>query len=213
MPKEIRAVKGIKTEPKAAMLRHENLIDVGVELMRKNGYCATGLLEILETAGVPKGSFYHRFHSKEEFTAAVIERYMTREEKRWQEILNNAQQAPLGRLRSYFEELIRTVGMSAPIQGCLIGSLSVEVAGSSEMLQRCLGSTFKRWQTAISVLFLEAIVRGDLPQSTNPDTLADFVLNYWQGALVRTRADRSDAPLQNFLHYIFEGCFHLKQKA
>jgi AcrR family transcriptional regulator len=44
--------------------------------MRRHGYGATGLQEILHAAGVPKGSFYHHFHSKEEFTVALIERYV-----------------------------------------------------------------------------------------------------------------------------------------
>jgi TetR/AcrR family transcriptional regulator, transcriptional repressor for nem operon len=173
--------------------------------MRRHGYGATGLQEILQAAGVPKGSFYHHFHSKEEFALAVIERYMTLEAVYCQEVLGNTRQAPLKRLRRYFEDLICRAGQAAAIQGCLIGSLSLEVAGSSAMLQGYLSSSFALWQGAVAMVLQEAVEKGELPKSSKPEALAGFVLNSWEGALLRSQADKSDAPLKDFLRYMFEG--------
>jgi TetR/AcrR family transcriptional repressor of nem operon len=53
-------------------------------------------------------------------------------------------------------------------------------------------------------VLLEAIEQGDLPRSTRPEALAGFLLNSWEGALLRSQADRSDSPLKDFLHYTFE---------
>src|SRR5271156_1086478 len=106
----------------------DHLIDVGLELMRRHGYGATGLQEILESAGVPKGSFYHHFGSKEEFAVAVIERYESLSVKHFQELLGQRRQSPLKRLRRYFEDLIRLAGPKARVQGCLLGSLTLEIA-------------------------------------------------------------------------------------
>ncbi len=182
----------------------ERLLEVGLELMRKHGYGATGLQEILRAADVPRGSFYHHFSSKEGFAVAVIERYVALVGKLNDEILGNVRQAPLKRLRRYFENLITLAGQTAPISGCLLGSLSLEVAASSPLLQGHIHSSFTHWQTAIASILREAIEKGDLPQSTKPDMLASFVLNSWEGALLRSEADRSDAPLKHFLHYVFE---------
>jgi TetR/AcrR family transcriptional regulator, transcriptional repressor for nem operon len=49
-----------------------------------------------------------------------------------------------------------------------------------------------------------ALKKGDLPKSTRPESLAGFVLNGWEGALLRSQADKSDAPLKDFLHFVFE---------
>lgn len=182
----------------------DHLISEGLRLMRKHGYGATGVQEILEAAGVPKGSFYHHFGSKEEFTAAVLERYVSLEAEHCREVLGNTRQAPLRRLRRYFEDLIRTAGQAAPIQGCLIGSLSLEIAGISPLLQDRLSAGFAGWQTAITAVLQEAIEKGDVPKSARPETLAGFLLNSWEGALLRSQADRSDVPLRDFLHYTFE---------
>jgi TetR/AcrR family transcriptional repressor of nem operon len=198
------APKTIPHTRTAALSTRDYLIEVGLDLMRRHGYGATGLQEILAAAVVPKGSFYHHFDSKEEFTAAVLERYIVLEGEHCQQVLGNTRQAPLRRLRRYFEDLIRNAGQSAPIQGCLIGSLSLEVAGASSLLQGSLSSGFTRWQAAVTAVLIEAVEKGDLPKSTKPEALAGFVLNSWEGALLRSQADKSDDPLKDFLHYIFE---------
>ena len=201
VPKAISTI--VDTSTRSASTR-DRLIDVGLELMRKHGYGATGLQELLRVADVPKGSFYHHFSSKEEFAAAVIERYVTHVGKHCEEVFGNVRQSPLKRLRRYFEDLVRFAGQAAPIPGCLIGSLSLEVASASPLLQRCLCSRFSDWQTAVASVLREAMENGDLPQSTKPETLAGFVLNSWEGALLRSQADKSNAPLKSFLHYVFE---------
>jgi TetR/AcrR family transcriptional regulator, transcriptional repressor for nem operon len=182
----------------------DHLIEVGLELMRKHGYGATGLQEILHAAGVPKGSFYHHFGSKEEFAAALIERYFTLAAKHGQKVLGNTRQAPLKRLRRYFEELIQMAGQSAPIPGCLLGNLSLEVAEASPLLQSCLSFSFTQWQAAVASVLREAVEKGELPTSTKPDSLAGFVLNSWEGALLRSQANKNDAPLKDFLRFVFE---------
>jgi TetR/AcrR family transcriptional repressor of nem operon len=197
-----KSIPGTRTVPPST---RDHLIEVGLELMRRHGYGATGLQEILAAAAVPKGSFYHHFDSKEEFTAAVLERYIALEGEHCRQVLANMRQAPLRRLRRYFEDLIRNAGQSAPIQGCLIGSLSLEVAGASALLQGCLSSGFTHWQADVAAVLLEAVERGELPKSTKPEALAGFVLNSWEGALLRSQADKSDDPLKDFLHYVFEG--------
>ena len=60
----------------------DHLLDECLGLMHGHGYNATGLTEILKAANVPKGSFYHHFGSKEDFAAAVLQRYIAHEDMR-----------------------------------------------------------------------------------------------------------------------------------
>jgi TetR/AcrR family transcriptional repressor of nem operon len=182
----------------------DRLIDAGLDLMRRHGYGATGLQELLSATGIPKGSFYHHFGSKEEFAVSVIERYVIHAGTHAKQVLGNTRQPPLKRLRRYFEDLVRLAGQSAPIPGCLLGSLSLEVANVSPVLQARLHASFTGWQAHVAVVLREAMENGDLPQCTMPDALAGFVLNSWEGALLRSQADRSNTPLKDFLHYVFD---------
>ncbi|MES2347993.1 MAG: TetR/AcrR family transcriptional regulator, partial [Pseudomonadota bacterium] len=53
----------------------ENIIATGQRIMAGKGFSAVGLNEILTGAGVPKGSFYHYFGSKDAFGEALLDSY------------------------------------------------------------------------------------------------------------------------------------------
>ncbi len=177
----------------------ERLIEVGVSLMHKHGYTATGLKEILDSAGVPKGSFYHHFGNKEAFAAATLDRYFTREAEHCDAVLSDNRIVPLKRLHRYFNDLIKIYGQKGEIPGCMIGRFSLEVSELTLMMQEHLSASFKGWQHGIAAVLRDAIQQKSLPANTAPDDLAAFLLNSWQGALVRSQADKSDAPMHPFI--------------
>jgi len=181
-----------------------HLLQVGLRRIHAMGYASTGVQEILDDANVPKGSFYHHFASKEAFAKEVLELYVRGEYERAQKILGNGKTPPLKRLRRYFEELIAVYGPTAAISGCMVGNLSLEMADRSQAIQSLLHQSFSNWQAAIAGVLKEAIARGDLPKSSKPQQLASFLLNSYEGALLRSKADRSSEPLEYFLHFAFD---------
>jgi TetR/AcrR family transcriptional repressor of nem operon len=181
----------------------EHLLQVGLRRIRTMGYAATGVKEILDEADVPKGSFYHYFPSKEAFVREVLELYARGENERAEKILRNGKGPPLKRLRRYFEELIAVYGPTAKISGCMVGNLSLEMADHSDSIQSLLHQVFSRWQAGIAGILQEAMDRGDLAKSNKPQELASFLLNNYEGALLRSKADRSSKPLETFLNFTF----------
>ena len=182
----------------------EQLIDVGLQLIHSAGYGATGVNEILQLADIPKGSFYHHFPSKEAFAEAVLERYGAGEMSRSERLLGDKSVAPLKRLRLYFEELMATYGRTGPISGCLLGNMALEVADHSDKLQPVLQAIFSVWTESIVEVLREAVAKGDLDHSVKPKEMAAFLLNNWEGALLRSKVERSDQPLELFLHFTFK---------
>jgi len=181
----------------------DHLLQVGLRRIRSMGYASTGVQEILDEADVPKGSFYHHFASKEAFAKEVLKLYVRGENERAEKILRDGKAAPLKRLRRYFEELIAVYGPTASISGCLIGNLSLEMADHSDSIQSLLHQSFSNWQAGIAGVLQEAIDRGDLAPSSKPQELAAFLLNGYEGALLRSKADRSNKPLETFLNFAF----------
>jgi TetR/AcrR family transcriptional regulator, transcriptional repressor for nem operon len=181
----------------------DHLLQVGLRRIHSMGYASTGVKEILDDADVPKGSFYHYFASKEAFANEVLALYVRGEMERAEKMLRDGKGAPLRRLRRYFEELIAVYGPAAKISGCLIGNLSLEMADHSDSIQSLLHVSFANWQTGIAGVLQEAIDRGDIAKSNRPQELSAFLLNSYEGALLRSKADRSSKPLENFLHFIF----------
>jgi TetR/AcrR family transcriptional repressor of nem operon len=181
----------------------DHLLEVGLRLIRSMGYASTGMKEILDEARVPKGSFYHYFPSKEAYASEVLKLYAQGERERCQAILGDHTLPPLPRLRRYFDELIRVYGPSSAVTGCLMGNLSLEMAGQSDSIQGILHESFSIWQSALADVLREAIDRGDLAPTFEPEEMADFLINGYEGALLRSKADRSMKPLETFVHFTF----------
>ena len=184
----------------------ENLIKVGLELIHSTGYTATGINQVLEAAKVPKGSFYHHFTTKDEFVLEVILRYATGEQERWEKFLSaDSKLSPLKKLRRYFRDLITTYGRrGGPISGCLLGNLSLEVAGQNDQIRTLLGKAYDGWQEAIAKALREAIEAGELPKDYKADDMAALLVNNWEGAQVRAKTEQSDKPLELFFNSTFD---------
>ena len=182
----------------------DHLIDTGLKLMHQQGYNATGLTEILKAADVPKGSFYHHFGSKEDFAAAALERYTTREAEHAASILIGSRMPPLKRLKRYFTDLVNFYGQKGAIPGCLMGRFSLEIAQANPQLRKQISATFAHWQHTIATVLEQAVARKELPAGTDPELVAGFLLNSWEGALLRSQAEASDAPLEVFMQIAFD---------
>jgi TetR/AcrR family transcriptional repressor of nem operon len=182
----------------------KHLIDVGVGLMHRHGYNATGLTEILKAAGVPKGSFYHHFDSKEDFAATALEEFTARAAKHAATVLGDLKTPPLKRLKHYFADLVKISGQNGSIPGCMVGRFSLEIAAESPQLRKQISAAFTRWQRRISTVIQQAVVQKELSAETDSESLAGFLLNSWEGALLRSQAEKNDAPLQTFMHYAFD---------
>lgn len=184
----------------------EHLIDVGLELIRSAGYTATGINQILQAADIPKGSFYHHFPSKDDFVMEVIRRYAAGEQERVERLLSDVSVSPLKRLRRYFKDLIATYGQKGGpvISGCLLGNLSLEIAGQNEAIRSLLKQAFDGWQGALAGTVREAIEKKELPKTVRADDVAALLVNGWEGAQVRAKAEQSDIPLTLFLNHAFD---------
>jgi len=192
----------------AAKSTREHLLDVGLKLMHQQGYNATGLTDILKAAEVPKGSFYHHFASKEDFAAAALEKYGMRGREHAAAILSNTTIPPLKRLRRYFADLVRKYGQKGAIPGCMMGRFGLEIAAANPQLRKQISASFEHWQHAIAAVIVQAVAQKELPAGTDSESLAGFLLNSWEGALLRSLVAKSDAPLETFMRYVFEGLFN-----
>jgi TetR/AcrR family transcriptional regulator, transcriptional repressor for nem operon len=181
----------------------EELIEVGLKQIHSAGYTATGINQILELADVPKGSFYHHFASKDAFAKEILEHYNFGEQERWESFLGDTKVSPLKRLRKYFKEMIAIYGRRGRSAGCLLGNMTLEVAEHNPELRGVLRKSFDCWQDAIAKTIREAIEQRELPKTANADELAALLVNNWEGAQVRTKAEQSDKPLELFLDVAF----------
>ena len=179
----------------------DEILSAGVKTLHLRGFNATSVQDITEAAGVPKGSFYNHFASKEDLGAAVVEQYAARGAKR-RAILSDPTVAPLARIRRYFEALVAAPRYpDAP--GCLLGNFGAELSNQSPAIRERVSAAFVDWTQTLAEVIEEAQRAGDLPRDNNPKALASFVIDAWEGAVLRSKVEQNRAPLESFIAMVF----------
>jgi TetR/AcrR family transcriptional repressor of nem operon len=192
---------GLETPPPMHETK-QRLIAAGLRLMLERGYSAVGIQELLHETGVPKGSFYHHFATKEEFALQVIDAYQTNVHLLLDATLGDRSRPPLARVRDFFEG-VREAYESEGYLGCFLGTLGQELSGASERFRQridaCLGEIAGRIASSLE----EARVAGDLPPTADPRAMAEVLVDSWEGAALRSRLVRARRPLDAILDFYF----------
>jgi TetR/AcrR family transcriptional regulator, transcriptional repressor for nem operon len=179
------------------------LLEAGRRVFLERGYNHSGIDTILNEAGVPKGRFYYYFESKEDFGLQVLNRFAERHGSDLDRILGDKTLAPLTRLRRLVEVTCERLESQQCRNGCLVGNLSQEMADQSEAFRARLDEILRGWSALYAGCLKEAQDAGDLAADLDVGEMAEFLLNSWQGAVLRAKTTRSTAPLRTFLNLIF----------
>jgi TetR/AcrR family transcriptional repressor of nem operon len=176
------------------------LLDAGLELFLARGYGGTGIQELLDATGIPRGSFYHHFENKEDFALQVIDRYAAMVHEALDAALSDRRRTPLNRIRGFFGG-VREAYASEGYLGCLLGALGQELAATNRIFQIKIESCIQAIALRLSSCLEEARQRGELGSRTDPRQLADIIVNCWEGAALRSRLLRDPAPLDAVLDF------------
>ncbi|CAM3788643.1 TetR/AcrR family transcriptional regulator [Parendozoicomonas haliclonae] len=197
--------------PRRSEHTRQELLELGVQLLSENGYNGTGLKQILDAAGVPKGSFYNYFPSKEAYASEIIEFYMGNLLKMFDTVVANHTGTPLQIIRFTYRNLIDYLGKSpvngTSCQGCLLGNMAAEIASSSELCRQTMCSLYQEWRKRFAGLISKGQKLGEIRNDMTPEMLADLFWNQWEGALLRMQIEGSTTVLEDALEITLERFF------
>ncbi len=188
-------------------LSHETktrLLDEGVASLIGQGYHGTGIKEVLDQVKVPKGSFYNYFESKEHFGAEVIRHYSGKFLNQLDSQLGKPKADALSALKKCFKQMIRCFDESDQACGCLVGNLGAEVGASSELCREALAEAMHGIQQRFAQAISRAQEQGKVRTDISADDLAEFLLNSWEGALIRMKIENSVQPLRKFCTLVLD---------
>ncbi|MCH7564870.1 MAG: TetR family transcriptional regulator C-terminal domain-containing protein [Gemmatimonadetes bacterium] len=171
----------------------DRLLEQGLSSFIVKGFHGTGIKEVLEEVGVPKGSFYNYFESKDDFGAQVIELYS----RRFHGLLDEVIQAdgdPLDNLKAYLASEVERLDRDGT--GCLLGNLSAEVGATNATLRAALARGMAGSRHRFARIISEAQRRGRIRTDVTAEQLAGILLATWQGALIRMQTEASVEPLE-----------------
>jgi len=181
------------TKPSA----REKLLEAALDTLHRRGFNATGVQDIADAAGVPKGSVYNHFASKEALGVEVLQRYWLKSSEDVLPILFDRSLPPLIRLRRYFAALSERLGVEGYASGCLVGNFTAELSDQCAPIRTRLGQLYGEWTQALCRCLDEAQEAGSLP-GVDTKALAGFLIAAWEGAVLRSKVERDGTALAQF---------------
>jgi TetR/AcrR family transcriptional regulator, transcriptional repressor for nem operon len=183
----------------------EALIRCGVEVLTEQGFMATGIDSILKRVGVPKGSFYHYFASKQDYGLAVLDSYAGYFARRLDRWLLDETLSPLERLVGFVQHSKASMARYGFRRGCLVGNMGQEVTVLPEGFREALETIFLDWQRRLCACFDAAKLAGELPRNADCGELAAYFWIGWEGAVLRARLVQGETPLNTFIAGFLRG--------
>lgn len=196
------AVKRRRGRPTKQMAGHSEtrreLVRAGVVSLTQKGFASTGLDEVLKMVDVPKGSFYHYFESKEAFGLVLIDEYDEFFTRRLDRILLNESMSPLDCLLMFFKESRDGMARFDFDRGCLVGNLGQEMSVLPTSFRQRLIDVFSGWEKRLENCLRRAQEAGEISKAINCQNMAEAFWIGWEGAVLRSKLERSARPLDRF---------------
>jgi len=176
----------------------ERILDAAEEIMLERSFHSVGLNQILKAVGVPKGSFYHYFDSKEQFGVEMLKHYVaaTSEAKREGLLVREEEPHPVHRLVAYLERAVTALEETPGRFPCLVLKLASEIADHCEPMRRELARGLEEWIAIFREVLDEARKAGLLPGDLDTMAEAQMIYDLWAGSVQRSVVNRSAEPVR-----------------
>lgn len=171
------------------------ILDAAQRIMAHKGYAAVGINEVLAEAGVPKGSFYHYFSSKDAFGEAMMKDYFQEYLADLDRVLGRSGRSAAERLMAYWQQWRETQSLDECHGRCLAVKLGAEVADLSEAMRLALKDGTTAIVDRLERTIDEGLRDGSLTIAGEARAMAEVLYDLWLGASVMAKIHRSTAPL------------------
>jgi TetR/AcrR family transcriptional regulator, transcriptional repressor for nem operon len=178
----------------------EEIVGAGLAQFHERGFNAAAVKDITDRAGVPKGSFYNHFESKEALAMVALERYGV--EVRLTDLADESVE-PVARMRGHFEFLRDGVIRSELTKGCLLGNFGTEIIDHSETIRTGVRDGLSAWAGLLSAAIAAGQEAGGIRKDLDPGQTARYLLSAWEGTLIQVRAFKSADVFDSFFELTF----------
>lgn len=175
----------------------QHILNTSFKLVLHKGFVGVGLQEILTTCGVPKGSFYYYFSSKEAFGCALLQQYLADYKVKIDQLILQKERSAYARLvalwQAWIDDPCHNDGGWA--ENCLIVKLAAEVSDLSEDMRQILNFGVTKLTERIANLLSDGQQDGSIPQHIEPEKMAQTMYQLWLGAALLAKLAQNKQPL------------------
>jgi TetR/AcrR family transcriptional repressor of nem operon len=190
-----------KRRPSGKSSVRAKILAAAVDRFHALGYTACGVQEIIQAAGVPKGSFYNHFKTKDSLAREVLDLYWNKLDI---EILRINSTPPLTRLHHHFKQIGELYEDWGFERGCLVGKFIQESSNAeTPLLFEYLSQSVSSWIELIARTVAEGQADGSISKAIEAPQLARVITFGWGGAAAGMKMAKSRVPLDDFFAIVF----------
>ena len=170
----------------------ERLVESARYLFWERGYAGTSMADLLGHSGVNSGSFYHFFESKEALLRDVLHGYLG---GLWPMVIDPAfatTDDPVGRIFAILAGYRGRILQTDYKYGCPLGRLALEIDPENRPAHKLIAENFQGWIGAVRGCLEQ--VKNRVPEGTDLDALATYVLAVMEGGVMISRSSGSVEP-------------------
>jgi TetR/AcrR family transcriptional repressor of nem operon len=188
----------------------EKIVRAAYQRFYEFGYNGTSIQDIVDAAGLPKGTFYNYFKSKELLAIEALKGYACIADQVFVPTgssVNSSETSGSSNveiIRKQFQQASKFYEGMQFARGCLMGNFTGESADFPESFRNLINESFGRWASAIAATLTRARGAGEISKLHSPDKLARYLLTSWQGALILSKSEKSRVPIDEFFLFTFD---------
>ena len=182
----------------------EEILDIGYDVLRKNGYHNVGVNQILKEAGIPKGSFYNFFESKEDFANRVVQRYGETNAKWMQGFFDESELSPLESLKSFYKFMFDVNERDEFLSGCIVNNMSIEVGRINDVMAAKANEQFNSWLTILSEIIQKGQEIQEITTKFSAMEIAEYLHAGFYGTFSRMKVTRNRTYMDIWLEITFD---------
>jgi TetR/AcrR family transcriptional repressor of nem operon len=179
----------------------EQLIEHAEDVFRQQGFSAASVQDLTVAAGVPKGSFYNHFASKQDLAREILIRYVRATDT---SMLADEGLPAKERLRRHFAGQIERTMRTGLEFGCLLGTLSAESPAAGQEVRAGADAGFAQWVGAVAEAIAAGQRTGEISPGIEPGRLAGTLIDGFEGATLRAKATGQTGPVDDFMTITLE---------
>ncbi len=179
--------------------KRARIMEAGLDLMKLNGYHGTSVKDITDRAGIPKGSFFNYFESKESFTEEIIRVYSDEAAENASSVLLNKRMSPINRIKKFYKSNIEFLTQELNYkEGCFINTMCQEMSDVSKDISRTLFDKIDEFRQPLIQCIQEGQNNGSISETYKAADLATFIDNAFRGTSMVAKSDQRKRPYEIF---------------
>lgn len=159
------------------------LVESAEDVFRRQGFNGASVQDITSAAGVPKGSFYNHFESKQALAVEIVRRYA----RGANFAVLSGDRPALERLRGHFVAMVDRTRASGVEFGCLLGTFASESSSAGDQVRTAVREILEDWTEDVARTVREGQEAGEITSARPARTLAAFLIDSFEGATLRAK--------------------------